>query len=287
MMGFYSRKNSLPSGELPVMQEQIDELRTKHAVAAKRVSREEVQQALDHTRPNTASGHDSVCYSAIKAFFAEDSADKLAGFFDDIIQGRQPIPDDWKKGKLCFIPKCPRPSRPQDLRPISLTPCLGKIFTRILVSRLESFFPEYKAGQHACRKGAQSLEAVTCAQASMKIFRGDTGKGLHLMKLDISQAFDTLSHRAVLRFLRETRPCAEASLLWEFCSNTSVDLQLGTHAWSQRLGRGILQGTSFSADVFSRILDFFLSPLLDGSGRLIKLSLDSTCRIFCCLLMTS
>ena len=52
-------------------------------------------------------------------------------------------------------------------------------------------------------------------------------------------------------------------MLWEFCNNTSVDLQLGTHAWSQKLGRGLLQGTSFSADVFSRVLDFFLSPLLN------------------------
>ena len=263
MMGFYSRKYSLPSDELPVLQEQVDKLRVKHSVIAKRVRREEVQQALDHTKPNTASGHDSVCYSAIKAFFAEDSADKLVVYFDDIIQGRLPIPEAWKKGKLCFIPKCPRPSRPQDLRPISLTPCLGKIFTRLLISRLDAFLPEYKAGQHACRKGAQSLQAVTCAQACMKIFRGDTGKGLHLMKLDISQAFDTLSHHAVLRFLLETKPCAEASLLWEFCNNTSVDLQLGTHAWSQKLGRGLLQGTSFSADVFSRVLDFFLSPLLN------------------------
>ena len=125
-MGFYSRKYSLPSGELPVLQEQIDELRTKHAVAAKPVSREEVQQALDHSRPNTASGHDSVCYSAIKAFFAEDSTDKLVRFFDEIIQGRKPIPDDWMKGKLCFIPKCPRPSRLQDLRPISPYPLSGE-----------------------------------------------------------------------------------------------------------------------------------------------------------------
>ena len=83
------------------------------------------------------------------------------------------------------------------------------------------------------------------------------------MKLDISQAFDTLSHHAIVRFLLETDNCAEASVLWNLCCDTSVDLQLGATRWSQQLGRGILQGTSFSADVFSRILDFFVSEIVD------------------------
>ena len=83
------------------------------------------------------------------------------------------------------------------------------------------------------------------------------------MKLDVSQAFDTLSHHAIWRFLLETESCAEASILWDLCRNTSVDMQLGSESWSQTLGRGVLQGTSFSADLFSRTLDFFISGVLD------------------------
>ena len=82
----------------------------------------------------------------------------------------------------------------------------------------------------------------------MKLFRGAEGRGIHMRKLDISQAFDSLGHHAIWRFLLETDSCAEASILWDLCRNTSVDMQLGTDTWSQRLGRGILQGTSFSAD---------------------------------------
>ena len=164
--------------------------------------------------------------------------------------GQPPSPPAWTRGKLCFIPTCARPARPQDLRPISLTPCLGKIFARILVNRLSPKFPSYRAGQHACRKGSQALEAVTCAQASMKLFRAATGRGLHLMKLDVSQAFDTLSHHAIWRFFLETDRCAEASVLWDLCRNTCVDMQLGSESWSQHLGRGVLQGTSFLSRPF-------------------------------------
>ena len=120
----------------------------------------------------------------------------------------------------------------------------------------------------------------------MKLFKGATGKGIHRLRLDISQAFDTLSHRALFRFLLETDSCAEAGVLWDLCCNTSVDLQLGTTAWSQKLGRGILQGTSFSADVFSRILDFFLSGMTSGSYLHIGLLNSLTYLIYFFMLMT-
>ena len=101
---------------------------------------------MARTRPNTSSDNDAVCYTAIKTFFANDLEGKLVEFFNQILKGTLPVPTAWTRGKLCFIPKCARPARPQDLRPISLTPCLGKIFTGILVSRLSSKFPPYKAG---------------------------------------------------------------------------------------------------------------------------------------------
>ena len=234
----------------------------RHVIQPSPITAEEVSDALARSRPNTSSGIDAACDTAIRAFFADDSNGKLVGFFNKILDGTTPVPPAWTRGKLCFIPTCARPARPQDLRPISLTPCLGKIFARILVNRLSPKFPSYRAGQHACRKGSQALEAVTCAQASMKLFRAATGRGLHLMKLDVSQAFDTLSHHAIWRFFLETDRCAEASVLWDLCRNTCVDMQLGSESWSQHLGRGVLQGTSFSADLFARTLDFFVSGTL-------------------------
>ena len=92
------------------------------------------------------------------------------------------------------------------------------------------------------------------------------------MKLDVSQAFDTLSHHAIWRFLLETESCAEASILWDLCRNTSVDMQLGSESWSQTLGRGVLQGTSFSADLFSRTLAFFYLWSFRQMGRLLARS---------------
>ena len=86
-------------------------------------------------------------------------------------------------------------------------------------------------------------------------------------KLDISQAFDTLSHQALWRFLKETPASPESWALWRMNRNASVLLQLGSESWAQPLSRGLLQGTSFSADVFSRVLDLFLKGLLQEWRR--------------------
>ena len=149
------------------------------------------------------------------------------------------------------------------MRPISLTPCLGKVFSKILIHRLRAKFPPYGAGQHACRPGTQVIEAIACAMSSMKIYKQHTGTQLLVCKLDISQAFDTLSHQAIWRYLSDTEASAEAFALWTMCQNTKVRLQIGSHMWTQDLQRGVLQGTSFSADLFSRVLDYFCTGLLE------------------------
>ena len=261
---FYATKYSRPVGEPEVSLDQEEALLERHQHAEiSAVTPQEVSDALSKTKPSTASGLDSVCYSAILAYHRADEDGKLAAFFTRVLTREIPIPKDWLVGKICFLPKVPRPSKVKDLRPISLTPCLGKLYSKILINRLRSSLPDYRAGQHACRPGTQALEAITAAQATLKIHRQATGKQLLVAKLDISQAFDTVSHHAIWRYLVDASPSQEALALWQMCCNTSVQLQIGSRSWSQKLHRGVLQGTSFSADLFSRVLDYFVGGLMD------------------------
>ena len=59
-----------------------------------------------------------------------------------------------------------------------------------------------------------------------------------------------------------TSSSTESWFLWNMCRDNSVGLQLGSQAWNQKLERGVLQGTSFSADLFSRTLDYFLTGVV-------------------------
>ena len=81
-------------------------------------------------------------------------------------------------------------------------------------------------------------------------------------KLDIKAAFDSVTHRAILHFLLQGTPNIESLALWDLIHNNEVILEVGGYSWKQLLGRGILQGTSYSAELFSRIMAWSLSPVI-------------------------
>ena len=140
---------------------QSEALESKHSTAPfLPISQEEVAEALVKIKPSTATGLDSVCYSAIRYFHLQDHSGKLCSFLNRILDGTHPVPSDWVTGKICLIPKIGRPQRVQDMRPISLTPCLGKVFSKILVNRLRAKFPPTGRDNMPADLGPRSLRRL-------------------------------------------------------------------------------------------------------------------------------
>ena len=160
------------------------------------------------------------------------------------------------------MPKIPQPKGPGDLRPIALTPCLCKLFSRMLLRRLEGKLPAFQAGQFGSRKGCQTLDGVAAAHLVMQLGTARYGSRPCLAKLDIKAAFDSLSYNAILEFLRQAEPSGEVWHLFSLCFGCKVRMHLGTKSWEVPLRQGLLQGTAYSAVLFGRVLDFFLGPLL-------------------------
>ena len=94
-------------------------------------------------------------------------------------------------------------------------------------------------GQHACRPGTQAIEAVSCAQSALRIFKQTTGRQRFVCKRDTTQAFDTVSRHAIWRYLQDTQPSPEALALWNMRQDTKICLQLGSRMWVQELQKGV------------------------------------------------
>ncbi|GBP21610.1 RNA-directed DNA polymerase from mobile element jockey [Eumeta japonica] len=99
------------------------------------VSADEVQKLIKELKPRKAPGLDGVNNNAIKCFSAPLVA-LLVAFFNACIQNCH-FPEAWKEAVIIGIPK---PGKPRDLptsyRPISLLSGLGKLFEKVLNSRL-------------------------------------------------------------------------------------------------------------------------------------------------------
>ena len=150
---------------------------------------------------------------------------------------------------------------PRDLRPIVLSDCCGKVFTKLLLYRLRNLFPPNKAGQLCGSSGCQALEGAAALQ-QLTYEANAFHKPLVAIKLDIHAAFDSLDHQAVAKFLCSLQPCREIELLMFLIVHAQVLLGLCGQEWSQTLERGILQGSAYSAELFAKVVDWWLSQLL-------------------------
>ena len=112
-----------------------------------------------------------------------------------------------------------------------------------------------------CRAKTQTVDGILAAQTIIGVLRRKHQVEAHVAKLDIRAAFDSLSHASIVHYLLHCKPSREAILLWRMCSGNKLKLSLGTEAWDVKVQQGIMQGSSYSADLFSRVIDFRLRDL--------------------------
>ena len=224
------------------------------------ISEHEIIEALATTKSGKSSGQDGISYEFLTSLMHSQLAPHLADLFNSILFQVTDIPDSWLISKLTFIPKIKTPSRPKDLRPIVLWSTPAKIFTKILLMRLRPSFPPISGNQIACIPGSQTLDGSVCLQHLIHLSQ-EYKLPLVAIKLDVSSAFDHLSHDAVASFLALSGARLEALTLLKIIVLSKVALGIAGVSWQQKLFRGLLQGSSYSAEIFGRTLDYFLGFL--------------------------
>ena len=259
---FYLQKYS--STEAALSGQEMQQLFDVHAQQpVLPVTKQEVSEALARCKNGVSAGLDGVTFEGLRVLVTRDERNRIPEYFTRLLKREVEVPELWLRGKIVFLPKVARPSGPGDLRPICLVPTLSRLFAKIVMERLRRTAPDYGANQLACRPGVQVLDGITAAQSVMTLVRKTTGSPCKVAKLDIKAAFDSVSHRAILRWLLECKPCAEAIQLAKLCFGTSVVVGVGGVERTLELQRGIMQGSDFSADVFSRLMDWALKPQVE------------------------
>ena len=124
--------------------------------------------------------------------------------------------------------------------------------------RMRPSLPPIRAFQVGGIPSRQTLDSVCAVQHAIHLAQ-QYGKTLYVVKLDISAAFDSLSHEALAAFLSQLTGCREAEVLLQIITSTTVTLGLQGTSWQQELTQGILQGSSYSAELFARCIDHYLA----------------------------
>ncbi len=113
------------------------------------------------------------------------------------------FPDELKTAKVTPIYKKGNEEHLENYRPVSILPIFGKIFEKLIYSRLYSFFASQgilNDRQFGFREGHSTTHALNY---SVELVRKALKKKQHVLAIfiDLSKAFDTLDHKTLLEKL--------------------------------------------------------------------------------------
>ena len=197
-----------------------------------------IKQALRKCSSKSAPGCNGISYYHLKHL--PSCHHFLATLFSRILLEEHSCPSSWCVGKIILSYKSGTRSDPGSFQPIALTSTIGKLFNRILASRLERFIRGNAIVDPHIQKGFLSgipgtLEHMFTISAILNNSKSHC-LPLYMSFLDISNAFGSISHK----------------LICDILNHIKVLIQITTyinHAYSQL--RGFVSTLNWSTDEFS------------------------------------
>lgn len=101
----------------------------------------DLRAGLAKMRRGTAPGQDKITLKLL-ANLPDLAYEVLLEYINAAWKGEHPLPPDWKTQLVTFIPKTGKPINTDDLRPTSVTSCVGKLMETMVRDRLSDYLEE-------------------------------------------------------------------------------------------------------------------------------------------------
>ena len=165
----------------------------------------EVAKVLERLDPNKATYPGDIpatLYKENAAFLAEP----LTAFLNQCILSGT-FPDDLKKAVVTPIPKVSNPKGVSDLRPISLTPVVSKVFEHFLKKwLLEDFCDKIDPCQYGFIKESSTVHYLIKIVEEALEHLENKDAFVEILQADLEKAFDKSSHPDILESMTDFRP---------------------------------------------------------------------------------
>eukprot|EP00745_Piridium_sociabile_P032507 TRINITY_DN548_c0_g1_i12.p1 TRINITY_DN548_c0_g1~~TRINITY_DN548_c0_g1_i12.p1 ORF type:complete len:1198 (+),score=205.51 TRINITY_DN548_c0_g1_i12:1881-5474(+) len=206
-----------------------------------------------------ATGADPISYHMIRQF-TEPMIVALYDFYQSCWQAGK-TPKAWREAVVIAIPKDGKPPQdPTSYRPIALTPHLGKVYERVIKSRLQHYLDQHSilpTCQAGFRKGRNCIEHVVKLLEQVK--KGHSRRmptNMVAAFFDIKKAFDTVWHAKLLDKMQTLGITGRLyQFVQTFLNSRRMAVKVGS-ATSQThtLDMGVPQGSVIAPLLFSIML---------------------------------
>jgi hypothetical protein len=169
----------------------------------------------------TAAGYDNVPFWVFKNC-AIELAPVVTHLYNLILTTSTP-PSNWLKALVTPIPKKEKSRDYKDLRPISVTPILSRLFERLIVRLyvLPSLHNEQIEDQFAYRPTGSTTAALVYMTHHISRLL-ETNRYVRCLCIDFSKAFDTVKHKILFRkLIKRNLPAAVLRWIMNFLTGRS------------------------------------------------------------------
>ena len=181
-------------------------------------------------------------------------------------------PLEWKREYVTVIPKKNIPESLADLRNISCTPLLSKIFEAYMLARIKEE-TSIKANQYGGVKGCSTTHMVVGLLQEICENAEDYRSATILTAIDYSKAFNRVSFQHCLEsFRRKGASTPTLKILASFLSNRTMTVKVGSE-WSEPLqvNGGCPQGSVLGVALFNNTTDNLEDDFMAGERDRLRL----------------
>ena len=239
------------------------------------ISREEIVVQIRKSRSGSAPcPFDQVSYKIFKK--CPSVIDALLNIFNHCLY-QASIPNIWKVGVTRLLGKPAAkvdPKNPSNFRPITLTPCTGKLFTSILKERLLSYMKSNSYLDTSIQKAFVN-NVPGCLEHQVKLFlviqeARSQQRSLAVCWIDLANAFGSVDHQLILFVLHHYHlPHLFVNLVENFYTNLFVIVSC--RAWETDtipINIGIFQGDPLSVIIFNLVVNLLVEFIVGCYGHL-------------------
>lgn len=229
---------------------------TSSTDAFPRVTADEVQTIIRDLHPRKAPGADGITNKVLK-LFPPHLISLLTAIFNAAMANNS-FPQPWKDAVVIGIPKPGKPKdQPSSYRPISLLNTMGKIYERLIYTRLRDFaednslIPDTQFGFRAKHSCVQQVHRIT--EHILEGFSRSRPHKTGALFFDVAKAFDKVWHEGLLYKLYQLNvPDRLVLIIRDFLSNRAFRYRAeGSLSAPHPIRAGVPQGSVLSPLLFT------------------------------------
>ena len=256
-------------------------LKTNCTLIFQEITVDNTRRIIDSLKPKTSTGVDSVSNKLLK-FVKTAISEPLTIIINQMLRVGI-FPDLLKISKVVPVYKKDNNTNLSNYRPISLLPSMSKIFEKVILEQLFTYLEDNNLiyrHQYGFRKH-HSTEYAALHIVDYLYYTLDLKKIPINLYLDLSKAFDSLSHEILLRKLQHYGICGAAiNLMASYLKNRKQFVQFdGYKSDMKTICNGVPQGSILGPLSFLVYINDF--PNASKVFNFLMYADDTT--LYCCL----